>query len=87
MKSKTTLIVAQIFISCIMSFLMTGVFSALPYGLAPGWFARWMLHFVSAWPVAFIFANFVGPTGFFLAGRVLKLAEAVRPVASLPEAD
>ena len=43
--SKSTVIVAQVFISCMMAFLMTGLFTAVPMGFEPGWVGEWLrLH-------------------------------------------
>ncbi len=66
-REKLTIIVAQVFISCMMAFLMTLIFSILPFGFGPGWFASWMRHWLTAWPVAFVFSLGVGPLAFRLA--------------------
>lgn len=34
--AKSTVILARVFISAMMAFLMTGIFTALPLGFAPG---------------------------------------------------
>ncbi|MDD8023066.1 MAG: DUF2798 domain-containing protein [Paracoccaceae bacterium] len=66
-REKLTIIVAQIFISCLMALSMTLIFSVLPVGFGPGWFATWMQHWLTAWPVAFVFSLGIGPLAFKLA--------------------
>ncbi len=70
-REKHTIILAQVFISCLMALLMTFLFSILPFGFGPGWFGIWMQHWLSAWPVAFILSLGVGPLAFGLAFRVM----------------
>ncbi|ALI56037.1 DUF2798 domain-containing protein [Celeribacter marinus] len=70
-KDKVTIILAQVFISCMMAFFMTLIFgSILPGQLHTGWVSEWMLHFATAWPVAFVFSLGVGPIAFFLSNRI-----------------
>ncbi|MAB04922.1 MAG: DUF2798 domain-containing protein [Rhodobacteraceae bacterium] len=76
--TKITVILAQVFISCMMAFLMTGTFTALPSGFAPGWVAQWMLRFATAWPIAFVLSMLVGPTAFWMARHVQRLASTAR---------
>ncbi|SDK23494.1 DUF2798 domain-containing protein [Aliiruegeria lutimaris] len=71
MKDTTTLFTAQIFISFLMALIMTGIFSAVPTGFAPGWIQTWLAHFAVAWPVAFLLSLLVGPESFFLAEKVV----------------
>ncbi|MCA0044725.1 DUF2798 domain-containing protein [Celeribacter litoreus] len=74
-KDKFTIILAQVFISCMMAFFMTLIFGsllpAIDGGLHPNWIAEWMRHFITAWPIAFIFSLGVGPIAFFLSSRVV----------------
>lgn len=70
-REKRTIILAQVFISCMMALLMTFLFSILPFGLMPGWFGTWMAHWLTAWPVAFLLSLGVGPLAFALAFRVM----------------
>lgn len=72
MLSKSTLILAQFFIAVMMAFLMTGVFTALPSGFAPGWFATWMTRFALAMPVAFGLSLVVAPLAFGAARLVTR---------------
>ena len=75
---RAHLILAQAFISLIMTFLMTGIFTALPSGLAPGWTRLWLMRFLAVWPVAFLLGLIVGPIGFRLAHLALRLASRTR---------
>ena len=70
-REKLTIILAQVFISCIMAFLMTFCFSILPLGFEAGWFGQWMQHWLTAWPVAFLFSLGVGPIAFKLSFLVM----------------
>ncbi|HGF7192462.1 TPA: DUF2798 domain-containing protein [Vibrio cholerae] len=70
MQKKKTLIVAQLFISLMMAFLMTGIFSFLELGMSHVWLQTWMSKFIVAWPIAFILSIFVGNLGFKLATKV-----------------
>ncbi|WP_210529193.1 DUF2798 domain-containing protein [Rubellimicrobium arenae] len=73
-QSKATIITAQVFISCMMAFLMTGIFTAIPLRFQPGWVAEWLARFVLAWPVAFVLSLGVGPVAFRLAAVATRLA-------------
>ncbi|MDE1516064.1 DUF2798 domain-containing protein [Vibrio sp. dsl-7] len=70
MQKKKTLIVAQIFISLMMAFLMTGIFSFFELGMTHVWLQAWMSKFIVAWPIAFILSIFVGNLGFKLATKL-----------------
>jgi len=70
MQKKQTLILAQIFISLMMAFLMTGIFSFAELGMTQLWLQTWMKHFFIAWPIAFVLSIFVGNAGFKLANRI-----------------
>ncbi|MEF1290417.1 DUF2798 domain-containing protein [Vibrio sp. M260118] len=70
MQKKQTLILAQIFISLMMAFLMTGIFSFAELGMTHLWLQTWMKHFVVAWPIAFVLSIFVGSASFKLANRI-----------------
>lgn len=70
MQKKQTLILAQIFISLMMAFLMTGIFSFVELGMNQEWLYTWAKHFVVAWPIAFILSLFVSNLGFKLAIKV-----------------
>jgi len=66
-REKITIILAQVFISCMMAFMMTFIFSIYTAGMPPGWPRLWMHHFFTAWPVAFFLSLFVGPVAFKIA--------------------
>lgn len=68
MHSKKIIIVAQLFISGSMAFLMTGF---LHMGFTAQWIAGWAQSFVIAWPVAFVLSAMVGPLGFKIATQLV----------------
>lgn len=76
MLDKKTLLLAQVFISCFMAFLMTGIFGAINLGLGADFPIHWAKAFVTAWPIAFVLSMIVGPVSFrlarFVRGRVMK---------------
>ena len=51
-QSTRTVLIAQVFISCMMAGLMTGIFGALKSGLTPEFLALWGHSFIVAWPLA-----------------------------------
>ncbi|MDE4175127.1 DUF2798 domain-containing protein [Phaeobacter sp. PT47_59] len=71
--TKATVLLAQFFIALIMAFLMTGIFTGIPTGFAPGWVSVWLQRFVIAMPIAFVLSLAVGPIGFFLASRLIRI--------------
>jgi len=71
MPSKKLVITAQVFISGMMAFLMTGFFAILHLGLTAHMLQAWGSSFVIAWPVAFVFSLVVSPLAFMLTGRLL----------------
>jgi len=76
--TKATVILAQVFISCLMAFLMTGIFTAIPTALAPGWVGIWLTRFATAWPIAFVLSMAVGPVSFWLARPTQHLIAMAR---------
>ena len=81
-RTRAHLIVAQGFISLMMTFLMTGLFTAIPERLAPGWTGLWFTRFIVVWPVAFALGLVIGPIGFRLAHLVLR--STTRSGAGMP---
>ncbi|MGL5250998.1 MAG: DUF2798 domain-containing protein [Enterovibrio sp.] len=77
MHSKQTLIIAQILISLMMAFLMTGIFSFLELGLSQEWLNTWISRFIVAWPIAFILSIFVGSLGFKIAIKLTVKNQAL----------
>nr|WP_245307670.1 DUF2798 domain-containing protein [Rhizobium altiplani] len=67
MHDTKTIIVAQLFISGMMAFLMTGFFGFIHATSILAWLAEWANAFVIAWPVAFVLSLGVGRLGFKLA--------------------
>lgn len=74
MLDKTTLILAQVFISCFMAFLMTGIFGLINMGLRADFAWHWAQAFITGWPIAFVLSMLVGPVSFKLARLVRGLA-------------
>jgi hypothetical protein len=70
MTDTKTIIIAQIFISCMMAFMMTGIFSFLSLGPTVHWLQAWSRGFVTAWPIAFVLSLIVGKLAFKLAGMI-----------------
>ncbi|WP_449576960.1 DUF2798 domain-containing protein [Lelliottia nimipressuralis] len=71
MHSKKVLITAQVFISMMMAFLMTGFFSILHLGMTSSIVDAWANSFIIAWPVAFCFSLVVSPLAFMMAGWLM----------------
>lgn len=65
-----TVFVAQIFITFFMALTMSGTLTLINMGFINGFFATWLRMFLTAWPIAFIYTQFVSPLAFFLAGKV-----------------
>lgn len=78
MHSKKVLITAQVLISGMMAFLMTGFFSILHLGMTPAVVDAWASSFIIAWPVAFCFSLVVSPLAFMIAGRLMAKRYLVR---------
>lgn len=70
MNDPKTIVLAQLFISGMMAFLMTRLFGFLHLGLTPLWLSEWANAFIIAWPVAFVLSLGVGRAGFSLAQRI-----------------
>jgi cytochrome c biogenesis factor len=67
-----TMIVAQIFISCMMACLMSGIMGLIVLGPTEVWLESWPRQFITAWPIAFVLSLVVGPIAFRLAGRLTR---------------
>jgi hypothetical protein len=70
MTDAKTIIIAQVFISCMMAFLMTGIFSFLSLGPTIEWLHAWPKAFLTAWPIAFVLSLFVGKLSFRIAAMI-----------------
>ncbi|AWI82575.1 MFS transporter [Alloyangia pacifica] len=75
---RSTLILAQLFISGSMSFLMTLIFSAIPLRFTSSWMSVWMHYWLAAWPAAFALSLIVGPLCFKASLLVLRTAALLR---------
>ena len=70
MEKKQTIILAQALISCLMAFLMTGIFTFVEFGLTQEWAAVWLRNYIVAWPVAFVLSLVVSHQCIKLAIRL-----------------
>lgn len=68
--NKKTLIIAQLCITFCMAVTMSGVMSLIFGGYNDGFFSRWPVQALTAWPIAFFFTQFYGPLGFIVAGKL-----------------
>ena len=70
--SKKTLILAQVFISLMMAFLMSGIMSMIALGPTHLWLWAWPWQFILAWPIAFCLSLVVSRLGFALSVRLTR---------------
>ncbi|WP_417672307.1 DUF2798 domain-containing protein [Roseibium sp.] len=70
--NKKLVFLAQIFISALMAFLMTGIMGFLHDAFGSEWHIQWLLSFLTAWPIAFGLSLIVGPISFKLAMFVIR---------------
>ncbi|WP_127106892.1 DUF2798 domain-containing protein [Pararhodobacter zhoushanensis] len=71
MQSRKVILLAQLFISGLMAFLMSGIMGFVHAGAAPDFLKIWLGAFITAWPIAFVLSLGVSPLAFWMAGRVL----------------
>ncbi|EKD60798.1 MAG: 50S ribosomal protein L1 [uncultured bacterium] len=71
--STRTILLAQLFISCMMAALMTGIFGFAKLGATQAFMQQWRQSFIVAWPIAFMLSLVVGPIAFKLAYQVNRL--------------
>lgn len=64
---KKTLLIAQVFMTLMMAFSMSGIMLALHEGLHAGFLALWAKQFIIAWPIAFLMTQTVSRIAFPLA--------------------
>ena len=76
MTDLKTLLLAQLLISCMMAFLMTGIFGFINLGPTAEWLHEWPRAFAAAWPIAFCLSLGVGKLAFYVAGRIIGAARA-----------
>ena len=70
MLDKKTLMLAQIFMTFMMAFSMSGIMSLIALGPTAEWLHVWPRQFAMAWPIAFVLTMFVSRIGFGLAVRI-----------------
>lgn len=70
MPNKKTLLVAQLFITLMMAFSMSGIMSLIILGPTLFKVDTWMSTFIMAWPIAFCLSIPVGKIAFAIAGRL-----------------
>lgn len=58
------------FLSCMMSFLVSGISTFLAVGFAPGVIGQWMAAWLPSWAVAFPIVLFVAPAARRLVARL-----------------
>jgi len=73
MHQKKTVILAQILISGMMAFCMTGTFSFLQEGATYEWIGIWARTFIAAWPIAFAFSMVISPVAFMISTKLTRL--------------
>ena len=64
---KKTLIVAQIFMTCMMAFCMSGIMMVISLGWGEFSVSHWLTQFLIAWPIAFVMTQIVSRIAFPLA--------------------
>lgn len=72
MTDKRTILTAQILITCMMAFSMSGIMSLIALGPTAEWLTAWPGQFLIAWPIAFVLTLFVSRFSFFLAVRITR---------------
>lgn len=71
--STRTILLAQLFISCMMAALMTGIFGFINLGATAEFLHQWGRNFATAWPIAFLLSLGVGPIAFKIAYQINRL--------------
>lgn len=69
---KKTLLLAQIFMTCMMAFVMSGIMMLIAVGPIEGFVKSWLSQFIIAWPIAFIMTQIVSRIAFPLAFILTK---------------
>lgn len=70
MHNVKTILVAQLLISLMMAFLMTGIFSLLNLGVSLATLKIWLMQFITAWPMAFVLSLGVSKLAFAIANKL-----------------
>lgn len=74
MSEKKTLLIAQVFMTFMMAFLMSGILSFIQMGPTSEWLHFWPSQFIIAWPIAFCLTLFVSKIAFGLAYKIGRRA-------------
>ena len=64
---KKTLIIAQILMTLMMAFCMSGIMYLVAVGPEQFQLSAWLLQFIIAWPIAFCLTQVVSRIAFLLA--------------------
>lgn len=70
MHSLKTVIVAQVFISCLMALCMIGMFTFHDLGFTREAAHIWLSTFIVAWPIAFLLSMVVSRIAFAISIRL-----------------
>lgn len=73
MTTRKTLFLAQILITFMMAFTMSGIMSMIALGPTLHWLSVWPKQFLIAWPIAFCLTLVVSRLGFTLAARLTRV--------------
>lgn len=65
---KKVLIIAQVLMTLMMAFSMSGIMMLLALGPHEGFVGEWMKQFLIAWPIAFLMTQIVSRIAFPVAG-------------------
>lgn len=69
---RTTLLLAQVLITFMMAFSMSGIMSFIALGPTSHWLSVWPTQFLIAWPIAFVLTLFVSKFAFALAFMIMR---------------
>jgi len=72
MHDKKFLLLSQAIITLLMATLMSAIMLLINLGPTAEWLAHWPTAALTAWPIAFILTQFVGPLEFRLAAFALR---------------
>lgn len=71
MTDKKTLLIAQLCITFMMAFSMSGIMGLIAMGPTAIWLWTWPQQFIIAWPIAFVLTLFTSRIGFAIARRLV----------------
>lgn len=86
MTAKKTLLLAQILITLMMAFCMSGIMGAIAMGLTGEWLRVWQKQFLIAWPIAFCLTLVSSRLGFHFAHKLTGARKAERAGPTAPGA-